>query len=58
MDNPYLRAHAVNIYVRDQERSLRFDVDRLGFQVAVDARMRDGARWVAVAPPDGGPCWR
>jgi serine phosphatase RsbU (regulator of sigma subunit) len=50
---PHLRIHAVNIYVRDQDRSLRFYVDRLGFNVAFDANFGSGGRWVAVAPPDG-----
>jgi len=51
--NPYLRIHAVNIFVRDQEQSLRFYVDQLGFDVAFDARIQSGDRWLAVAPPDG-----
>ena len=50
---PFLRMHAVNVYVRDQERSLRFFLDTLGFQVAFDARVESGQRLVAVAPPDG-----
>jgi serine phosphatase RsbU (regulator of sigma subunit) len=45
--------HAVNVYVRDQERSLRFYLDTLGFQIAFDARVESGERLVAVAPPDG-----
>ena len=49
----FLRMHAVNVYVRDQERSLRFYLDTLGFQVAFDARVESGQRLVAVAPPDG-----
>src|SRR5258708_8596551 len=49
----YLRIHAVNIYVRDQERSLRFYLDQLGFNLAFDTRLQAGQRWVAVAPPDG-----
>jgi serine phosphatase RsbU (regulator of sigma subunit)/catechol 2,3-dioxygenase-like lactoylglutathione lyase family enzyme len=49
----YLRVHAVNVYVRDQERSLRFYLDQLGFQVAFDARVESGQRMLAVAPPDG-----
>lgn len=49
----YLRIHAVNIYVRDQDRSLRFYLDQLGFDLAFDARLQSGQRWVAVAPPDG-----
>jgi len=28
-------------------------VDQLGFEIAFDARLRSGDRWVAVAPPDG-----
>jgi serine phosphatase RsbU (regulator of sigma subunit) len=51
--NPYLRIHAVNIFVRDQDRSLQFYLDRLGFVLAFDARLQSGQRWVAVAPPDG-----
>ena len=51
--NPYLCLHAVNIFVRDQERSLRFYLDQLGFDLAFDARLQSGQRWVAVAPPDG-----
>jgi serine phosphatase RsbU (regulator of sigma subunit)/catechol 2,3-dioxygenase-like lactoylglutathione lyase family enzyme len=52
-DDPYLRIHAVRVFVRDQERSLRFYVDQLGFRVAFDAQLGYGQRWVAVAPPDG-----
>jgi len=51
--DPYLRIHAINIYVRDQDRSLRFYLDQLGFDLAFDARLQSGQRWVAVAPPDG-----
>jgi serine phosphatase RsbU (regulator of sigma subunit) len=49
----YLSIYFVNIYVRDQERSVRFYVDQLGFDLAFDARLQGGRRWVAVAPPDG-----
>ncbi len=52
-DLPYLGIHAVNVYVRDQERSLRFYLDQLGFRLAFDARVQSGQRWIAVAPPDG-----
>jgi serine phosphatase RsbU (regulator of sigma subunit) len=51
--DPYLRMHCVNVYVRDQDRSLRFYLDQLGFHLAFDARLQTGERWVAVAPPDG-----
>ncbi len=49
----FLGLHAVNVFVRDQDRSLRFYIDQLGFHVAFDARLQSGERWVAVAPPDG-----
>lgn len=49
----YLGIHAVNIFVKDQERSREFYVEKLGFDVAFDARLHSGVRWLAVAPPDG-----
>jgi len=49
----YLRVHSVNIFVRDQDRSLRFYVDQLGFSLAFDVRLQSGQRWIGVAPPDG-----
>ena len=51
--NSYLRVHAVNIFVRDQDRSLRFYQEQLGFSLAFDVCLQSGQRWVAVAPPDG-----
>jgi len=51
--DPYLRVLCVNIFVRDQDRSLRFYVDQLGFGLVVDESYESGGRWVAVAPPDG-----
>jgi len=50
---PFVAIHAIDVFVRDQERSLRFYVDQLGFRVAFDSRLQSGDRWVAVAPPDG-----
>jgi serine phosphatase RsbU (regulator of sigma subunit)/catechol 2,3-dioxygenase-like lactoylglutathione lyase family enzyme len=50
---PYLGVHAINIYVKDQERSREFYAEKLGFEVAFDARLQSGDRWLAVAPPDG-----
>ena len=49
----HLRLHSVDVYVRDQERSLRFYLDQLGFELAFDARLHTGRRWVAVAPREG-----
>jgi serine phosphatase RsbU (regulator of sigma subunit) len=51
--DPYLRLHAVNIYVRDLDRSLHFYVNQLGFHLALDRRLQSGQRLLAVAPPDG-----
>jgi len=48
----YVSLHFVMIFVRDQERSLRFYLDQLGFQLIVDITF-DGHRWIEVAPPDG-----
>jgi catechol 2,3-dioxygenase-like lactoylglutathione lyase family enzyme len=53
MADPFLRVHAVNIYVRDQARSLDFYLNTLGFHIAYDARVGSGERLLAVAPPDG-----
>jgi serine phosphatase RsbU (regulator of sigma subunit) len=51
--DPHLRIHCVNVFVHDQERSLRFFLDLLGFHLAFDVRLQSGERWVAVTPPDG-----
>jgi len=50
---PHLRIHSVNVYVTDQDASLRFYLDQLGFHLAYDAKLQSGERMVAVAPPDG-----
>jgi len=52
-ENSFLRVHAVNVFVRDQDRSLRFYVDTLGFSLAFDVRLQNGERRVGVAPPHG-----
>ena len=51
--DPYLCLHFIMIFVRDQERSLRFYIDQLGFRLVVDHRFESGGRWIEVAPPDG-----
>ncbi|HZR66282.1 MAG TPA: SpoIIE family protein phosphatase [Terriglobales bacterium] len=51
--DPYLRLGAVTVFVRDQERSLRFYRDQLGFEVAFDTLRPSGERWLVVSPPDG-----
>ncbi len=51
---PYLSLHFAIIFVRDQERALRFYADQLGFRVVVDQIIEEpGVRWIEVAAPDG-----
>ncbi len=50
---PLLRIHCVKVFVRDQEQSLRFYLDQLGFRLVADTVLQSGERWLAVAPPDG-----
>src|ERR1700693_943563 len=50
---PYLRLHHVTIFVRDQDRSLRFYVDQLGFSLVIDYHFGEHGRFVLIAPPDG-----
>jgi serine phosphatase RsbU (regulator of sigma subunit)/catechol 2,3-dioxygenase-like lactoylglutathione lyase family enzyme len=52
-DHLYLGIHTINVFVRDLDESLRFYLDQLGFDLAFDAQLQSGDRWVAVAPPDG-----
>lgn len=52
-ENPYLRLLCVNMYVRDQDRSIRFYIDQLGFNLIIDETFESVGRWIAVAPPDG-----
>ena len=49
---PYLRILFVTIYVRDVDRSIRFYVDQLGFNLLFDNPVGNG-RFVVVGPPDG-----
>jgi serine phosphatase RsbU (regulator of sigma subunit)/catechol 2,3-dioxygenase-like lactoylglutathione lyase family enzyme len=49
----FLRLQSVTVYVSDLDRSLDFYRDQLGFHLVFDARTQPGARFVAVAPPDG-----
>jgi serine phosphatase RsbU (regulator of sigma subunit)/predicted enzyme related to lactoylglutathione lyase len=50
---PYLGIHSIMVYVRDQDESLKFYVEKLGFGLVVDAPIDSEKRWVAVVPPDG-----
>lgn len=51
--HPYLRLDSVAVFVRDQERSLQFYRGQLGFNLAIDAWLPSGERWLTVIPPDG-----
>jgi len=51
--DPDLRILCATIFVRDQDKSVRFYVEQLGFSLVVDSKLPDGRRWIAVAPPDG-----
>lgn len=50
---PSVRIHHVTLFVRDQERSLSFFRDQLGFELAAEYRLPDGERFLLVSPPDG-----
>jgi serine phosphatase RsbU (regulator of sigma subunit)/catechol 2,3-dioxygenase-like lactoylglutathione lyase family enzyme len=43
----------MTIFVRDQDLSLRFYLDQLGFSLVVDYRFGELGRFVLIAPPDG-----
>ncbi len=53
MGEPYVRVQSVTVYVRDQDRSLRFFRELLGFHLAYDVTLQSGLRLVAVSPPEG-----
>lgn len=48
------RVKVVGVNVGDQQRARDFFVQTLGFRVVVDEPMGPGARWLEVAPPEGG----
>jgi serine phosphatase RsbU (regulator of sigma subunit) len=51
--DPYLRLGAVKVFVRNQDRSLRFYLDQLGFRAGSDTCLPSGDRLLIVSPPDG-----
>jgi serine phosphatase RsbU (regulator of sigma subunit)/catechol 2,3-dioxygenase-like lactoylglutathione lyase family enzyme len=51
---PFLRLNFVTLWVRDQERSRRFFVEKLSFETIVDVPTPDGGRWIVVTPPAAG----
>ena len=52
-EEPYLCIQDIIIFVRDLDRSLRFYVDQLGFELIADKSLPSFGRWIEVAPPDG-----
>lgn len=50
---PHLQLQSVTLFVHDQDESLHFYVDRLGFRLVVDRTIEGVHRWVSVSPPDG-----
>src|SRR5204862_7689625 len=51
---PFLRLNFVSLWVRDQERSRQFFVEKLNFETIVDMQTPEGARWIVVAPTTAG----
>src|SRR5215470_15785979 len=51
---PFLRLNFVTLWVRDQERSRQFFVEKLCFETVVDVPAPDLGRWIIVAPPAAG----
>ncbi len=51
---PFLRLNFVTLWVRDQERSRRFFMEKLNFEAIVDVLTPEGGRWIVVAPPAAG----
>src|SRR5260370_5367347 len=51
---PFLRLNFVTLWVRDQERSRRFFVEKVYFEAIVDVPTPELGRWIVVAPPAAG----
>ena len=51
---PFLRLNFVTLWVRDQQRSRRFFVEKLNFEAIVNVETPEGGRWIVVAPPAPG----
>lgn len=43
--------NSVTVYVSDQQRSVDFYVDKLGFEIRADQDMGPAGRWIEVCPP-------
>ena len=54
LSQPFLRLNFVTLWVRDQERSRRFFVEKLNFEAIIDVQIPEGGRWIVVAPTAAG----
>lgn len=54
LSQPFLRLNFVTLWVRDQERSRQFFVEKLAFEVIVDVQTPEASRWIVVAPSAAG----
>src|SRR5215475_2537307 len=54
LSQPFLRLNFVTLWVTDQERSRRFFVEKLFFEVIVNEPTPEGGRWIIVAPTAAG----
>ena len=54
LTQPFLRLNFVTLWVRDQDRSRRFFVEKLAFEAIVDVQTPEGDRWIVVAPTAAG----
>src|ERR671921_815290 len=41
---------STSIFVKDQEESLNFWVDKIGFEVICDLQLESNFRWIEIAP--------
>jgi catechol 2,3-dioxygenase-like lactoylglutathione lyase family enzyme len=48
------QVRTIAVPTTDQERSLAFYTDMLGFEKTLDAPFGPGQRWIEVTPPGGG----
>src|SRR5437879_3774405 len=54
--DPYLRLGTVTVFVRDQDRSLRYFLDQLGFRLAIDTCLPSGDRLLVVTRAASSAC--
>ena len=41
---------SISVFVKDQQESLTFWVDKVGFEVICDLKLESNFRWVEIAP--------